>query len=62
MGLEIRSATFMGFENVHDKLVPVSALNGEAMSPGMSTGMTELGTITFTDMASDPANVPVGYD
>jgi len=62
MGLEVRSNMILGFENIHDKLVPFNAQNGAAMSAGMPVGMSELGTITFTDKHSDPANVAVAYD
>ncbi len=62
MGLEFLGSTLMGFENVNDRIVAVDALTGQPLGAGMAVGLSEVGSIIFTDAPSDPMNVPDSYD
>ncbi len=61
-GLEFAGTTLMGFQNVSDLLTPMSHSNGSTLGTAASLGMTDLGTIVFMPLASDPADKPVSYD
>ena len=61
-GLEFVGTTLMGFENTSNKLDAVNVANGQSLGSSATVGMSDLGTIIFLPLATDPAAQPVSYD